>query len=117
MSFHDYFCSGISPQEATIISLEGRMYPVEVAYLTEPATDYIKMAVEVTWKINLQHVAGDILVFLTGREDIERFLEAISELIPTCEANTSKFAGADSVSCSACHVVPHKLFPWRCTQV
>jgi hypothetical protein len=54
MSFHDYFCSGISPQEATIISLEGRMYPVEVAYLTEPATDYIKMAVEVTWKINLQ---------------------------------------------------------------
>lgn len=30
------------------------MYPVEVAYLEEPTTDYIKMAVEVTWKINLQ---------------------------------------------------------------
>lgn len=30
------------------------MYPVEVAYLKEPATDYIKMAVEVTLKINLQ---------------------------------------------------------------
>ena len=30
------------------------MYPVEVAYLKEPAADYIKMAVEVTWKINLE---------------------------------------------------------------
>lgn len=30
------------------------MYPVEVAYLEEPTTDYIKTAVEVTWKINLQ---------------------------------------------------------------
>ncbi|KAI9566552.1 P-loop containing nucleoside triphosphate hydrolase protein [Boletus coccyginus] len=83
MSFRDYFCSGTSPQEATIISLEGRMYPVEVAYLEEPTTDYVTTAVEVAWKINLQHVAGDILVFLTGREDIERFLEAISEIIPT----------------------------------
>ncbi|KAG8217404.1 P-loop containing nucleoside triphosphate hydrolase protein [Butyriboletus roseoflavus] len=83
MSFHDYFCSGTSLKEATIISLEGRMYPVEIAYLDEPTTDYIRMAVEVTWKINLQRVAGDILVFLTGREDIERFLEAISELVPT----------------------------------
>ena len=54
MSFHDYFCSGNSLQEATIISLEGRMYPVEIAYLEEPAPDYIRMAVEVTWKINLQ---------------------------------------------------------------
>ena len=30
------------------------MYPVEIAYLGEPTTDYIRMAVEVTWKINLQ---------------------------------------------------------------
>ncbi|KAG9318354.1 P-loop containing nucleoside triphosphate hydrolase protein [Chiua virens] len=83
MSFHDYFCSGTSPQEATIISLEGRMYPVEIAYLEGPTADYVKMAVEVTWKINSQHEAGDILVFLTGREDIQQFLEAITELIPT----------------------------------
>lgn len=86
------------------------MYPVEIAYLEEPTADYISMAVEVTWKINLQvrsvvhnlcagchskgsckHVAGDVLVFLTGREDIERFLEAITELIPTCGVKMSRF--------------------------
>ncbi|KIJ69552.1 hypothetical protein HYDPIDRAFT_80977 [Hydnomerulius pinastri MD-312] len=82
-SFREYFCSGTSPDEATIVSLEGRMYPVEVAYLQEPAPDYVRMAVEVAWNINLQHGPGDVLIFLTGREDIERCLEELTELLPT----------------------------------
>lgn len=36
------------------MSLEGRMYPVEVAYLEEPTPDYVKTAAEVVWRINLQ---------------------------------------------------------------
>ena len=31
-----------------------------------------------------QHSTGDILIFLTGREEIERCLEELTELIPTC---------------------------------
>jgi ATP-dependent RNA helicase DDX35 len=31
-----------------------------------------------------QHGAGDILMFLTGREEIERCLEELTELLPTC---------------------------------
>ncbi|KAJ7081536.1 P-loop containing nucleoside triphosphate hydrolase protein [Mycena crocata] len=82
-SFLDYFTASTSPEEATIVSLEGRMYPVEVAYLQEPAPDYVRKAAEVAWNINLQQGAGDILVFLTGREDIERCLEEFSDLLPT----------------------------------
>ncbi|KAJ7470444.1 P-loop containing nucleoside triphosphate hydrolase protein [Mycena latifolia] len=82
-SFLDYFTSSTSPEEATIVSLEGRMYPVEVAYLQDPVPDYVKKAAEVAWNINLQQSAGDILVFLTGREDIERCLEEFSDLLPT----------------------------------
>ncbi|KIN97453.1 hypothetical protein M404DRAFT_160388 [Pisolithus tinctorius Marx 270] len=83
-AFHEYFCSNTSPDEAIIVSLEGRAYPVEVAYLHEPASDYVRAAVDVVWNINQQHNAsGDVLVFLTGREDIERFLEELTELIPT----------------------------------
>jgi len=29
------------------------MFPVEVAYLQEPAPDYVRKAVEVVWNINL----------------------------------------------------------------
>ncbi|KAG1754182.1 P-loop containing nucleoside triphosphate hydrolase protein [Suillus lakei] len=82
-SFLEYFTSGTHPDDATIVSLEGRMFPVEVAYLQEPAPDYVRNAVEVAWNINLQHGAGDILIFLTGREEIERCLEELTELLPT----------------------------------
>ena len=43
-----------SSNEATIVSLEGRTYPVHVAYLQEPTPDYIQMATEVVWNIHLQ---------------------------------------------------------------
>jgi len=32
---------------------------------------------------NAQQNSGDILVFLTGREDIERCLEELAQMLPT----------------------------------
>lgn len=43
-----------STDEATIVSLEGRMYPVEVAYLQEPTEDYVSEAVRVVWGLHMQ---------------------------------------------------------------
>ncbi len=51
-SLLEYFSDDDS--EATVISLEGRMYPVEVAYLEEPVLDYTEKAADVAWSINLQ---------------------------------------------------------------
>jgi ATP-dependent RNA helicase DDX35 len=53
-SFLDYFTSANNTNEATIVSLEGRMHPVEVAYLEEPTSDYVKKAAEVACHMNLQ---------------------------------------------------------------
>lgn len=36
------------------MSLEGRMFPVEVAYLNEPTSDYVAEAVKVVWGIHSQ---------------------------------------------------------------
>lgn len=52
--FMEYFSQGSSPDECAIVSLEGRMYPVEVAYLKEPTADYVQKAAEVVWNINMQ---------------------------------------------------------------
>ncbi|OBZ75771.1 putative ATP-dependent RNA helicase DHX35 [Grifola frondosa] len=89
-SFLDYFTAGNSPDEAAIVSLEGRMYPVQVAYLQEPTSDYVRKAAEVVWSIHLQQGPGDILVFLTGREEIDRCLEELAELLPTLPRNAMR---------------------------
>ncbi|KAF9021693.1 P-loop containing nucleoside triphosphate hydrolase protein [Hymenopellis radicata] len=79
--FLDYFSSGNAADEATIVTLEGRMYPVDVAYSEQPQPDYVRAAAEAAYNINLQPTPGDILIFLTGREEIESCLEAMSELL------------------------------------
>ncbi|KAF9532436.1 P-loop containing nucleoside triphosphate hydrolase protein [Crepidotus variabilis] len=78
--FLDYFNQGTADDECTIISLEGRMYPVEIAYLQEPTPDYVQKAAEVVWNINLQQGPGDVLVFLTGREDIDRCAQELTDM-------------------------------------
>ncbi|KAJ3554582.1 hypothetical protein NM688_g3031 [Phlebia brevispora] len=88
--FLDYFSAGNPEGEATIISLEGRMYPVEVAYLQEPTADYVRKAAETVWNIHLHQASGDILVFLTGREEIDRCLEELSEYLPTLPRNAPR---------------------------
>ena len=62
-----------------IISLEGRMYPVDILYLESPAEDYVERAVKTVFDIHTQEPEGDILVFLTGREEIETAVQLISE--------------------------------------
>ena len=52
VSFLEYFKADMGPDEAVIASLEGRMYPVEVAYLQEPTPDYVRKAAEVAFMIN-----------------------------------------------------------------
>ncbi|KAJ5691450.1 hypothetical protein N7488_012185 [Penicillium malachiteum] len=62
-----------------IISLEGRMYPVDTLFLESPAEDYVERAVKTVFDIHTQESDGDILVFLTGREEIDRAIQLISE--------------------------------------
>lgn len=66
-----------------IISLEGRMYPVDMLFLESPAEDYVERAVKTVFDIHLQEGEGDILVFLTGREEIDTAIQLISERAAT----------------------------------
>lgn len=53
-AFLSYFTHDDDENDATIVSLEGRMYPVEIAHLQESAPNYVRKAVETVWHINLQ---------------------------------------------------------------
>jgi len=51
-AFLEYFSSGSPNGDVMVASLEGRMYPVEVAYLCEPTPDYVRTAAEVVNNIH-----------------------------------------------------------------
>lgn len=62
-----------------IISLEGRTFPVDILYLEKPAEDYIDTAVSLVFSIHASENEGDVLIFLTGRDEIERTTGMIAE--------------------------------------
>jgi ATP-dependent RNA helicase DDX35 len=70
-----------------IISLEGRMYPVDIHYLEEPSNDYVERAVQTVWDIHTKEKEGDILVFLTGREEIDKCIDQLSDHIAQANPN------------------------------
>ncbi|RLN03996.1 hypothetical protein C2845_PM13G10440 [Panicum miliaceum] len=63
--FSDYFDS------APIFKIPGRRYPVEIHYTKAPEADYIDAAIVTVLQIHVTQAPGDILVFLTGQEEIE----------------------------------------------
>ena len=69
----------IKGEHGRIISLEGRMYPVDLLYLEEPAEDYLERAVKTVFDIHASEPEGDILLFLTGREEIDSAVQMIAD--------------------------------------
>ena len=67
------------PEIGKIISLEGRMYPVDILYLEEPCENYVERAVKTVFDIHANEPDGDILIFLTGREEIDTVLQMIAD--------------------------------------
>lgn len=55
----------------SLIEVEGRFFPIEIYNLEQPVQDYVEAALNVVLQVNFNEENGDILVFLTGREEIE----------------------------------------------
>ncbi len=69
-----------------IMSLQGRMFPVQTLYLAEPCTDYVLKAVETVSCIHKSEPPGDVLVFLTGKEEIDRACQQLQQVSSTIVA-------------------------------
>ncbi|PWN39844.1 P-loop containing nucleoside triphosphate hydrolase protein, partial [Ceraceosorus guamensis] len=66
-------------EDGIILSLQGRTFPVEIAYAQEAVEDYVKASVEAVWQLHLAEARGDILVFLTGKEEIDACMQALAD--------------------------------------
>ena len=72
-----------SANAGQIVSIEGRAFPVDIHYLSQPCEDYLERAVKTVFDIHSSEPDGDILVFLTGREEIENAIDMIADRIPS----------------------------------
>ncbi|KAA1470773.1 pre-mRNA-splicing factor ATP-dependent RNA helicase PRP43 [Dentipellis sp. KUC8613] len=68
LKFQKYFSTN-SP--APLFKISGRTHPVEIFYTQEPQPDYVKAAIQTVSMIHRTEEPGDILLFLTGEEEIE----------------------------------------------
>ncbi|PPQ77016.1 hypothetical protein CVT25_014833 [Psilocybe cyanescens] len=62
-----------------IFTIPGRTYPVEILYTKEPETDYLDASLITVMQIHLSEPPGDILLFLTGQEEIDTSCEILFE--------------------------------------
>lgn len=65
--------------EAPIFTIPGRTYPVEILYTKEAETDYLDASLITVMQIHLTEPPGDVLVFLTGQEEIDTACEILYE--------------------------------------
>ncbi|CAF0887126.1 unnamed protein product [Adineta ricciae] len=65
--------------DAPIFRIPGRRFPVDIYYTKAPEADYIDAAVVTVLQIHVTQPLGDILVFLTGQEEIESSNEMLLE--------------------------------------
>ncbi|KAL8277312.1 hypothetical protein RQP46_010265 [Phenoliferia psychrophenolica] len=62
-----------------IFTIPGRTYPVEVLYTKEPESDYLDASLITVMQIHLSEPPGDVLLFLTGQEEIDTSCEILYE--------------------------------------
>lgn len=78
--FSDFFGN------AAQFTIPGRTFPVEIFHSKSPCEDYVDSAVKQVLQIHLTNPKGDILVFMTGQEDIEATCQVIEERLEQLDA-------------------------------
>lgn len=70
--FQKYF------DNAPLMTVPGRTHPVEIFYTPEPERDYLEAAIRTVLQIHMcEDGEGDVLLFLTGQEEIEEACKRI----------------------------------------
>ncbi|XP_073471164.1 ATP-dependent RNA helicase DHX33 [Aquarana catesbeiana] len=73
--FSEYF------NGAPVLYLEGRQHPIQVFYTKQPQSDYLQAALVTVFQIHQEAPAShDILVFLTGQEEIEAMTKTCRDI-------------------------------------
>lgn len=65
--------------DCPIFTIPGRTFPVSICYAREAESDYLDAALITCMQIHMEEPPGDILLFLTGQEEIDTACEILYE--------------------------------------
>ncbi|KAJ2804602.1 hypothetical protein H4R20_002442 [Coemansia guatemalensis] len=71
---------------APVFTIPGRTFPVDIMFSRSACEDYVDSAVRQVLTVHLGQSAGDILVFMTGQEDVETCCAAIRERLAAIDS-------------------------------
>lgn len=89
--FSDFFGS------VPVYNIPGRTFPVSILYSKTPCEDYVDAAVKQAMVIHMTCGPGDILIFMTGQDEIESICYALTERMEQLEASAKKSAAPLSI--------------------
>ncbi|KAH6828587.1 ATP-dependent RNA helicase [Perilla frutescens var. hirtella] len=70
-----------------IFTIPGRTFPVEILYTKQPESDYLDAALITVLQIHLSEREGDVLLFLTGQEEIDYACQCLYERMKSLGKN------------------------------
>ncbi|XP_071736415.1 pre-mRNA-splicing factor ATP-dependent RNA helicase DEAH7-like isoform X2 [Rutidosis leptorrhynchoides] len=82
--FSDFFGS------VPIFHIPGRTFPVQILYSKTPCEDYVEAAVKQAMTIHITSAPGDILIFMTGQDEIEATCYALAERMEQLVTSTKQ---------------------------
>uniref|UniRef100_A0A0D9XR98 RNA helicase n=1 Tax=Leersia perrieri TaxID=77586 RepID=A0A0D9XR98_9ORYZ len=68
-----------------VLNIPGTLFPVEKFYSTERPTNYIESSLRTALDIHVKESPGDVLIFMTGKDDIDKMVSKLEERIQNLE--------------------------------
>ncbi|XP_043723742.1 probable pre-mRNA-splicing factor ATP-dependent RNA helicase DEAH4 isoform X2 [Telopea speciosissima] len=68
-----------------ILTVPGKLFPVEILYSKERPTSYIEASLKKALDIHVREPEGDVLIFMTGQDDIEKLVKKLEERVQSLE--------------------------------
>ncbi|XP_010549283.1 PREDICTED: probable pre-mRNA-splicing factor ATP-dependent RNA helicase DEAH4 isoform X2 [Tarenaya hassleriana] len=71
--------------DCPVLNVPGKLYPVEILYSKERPVSYIESSLKTAIDIHVREPEGDILIFMTGQDDIEKLVSKLEEKVRSLE--------------------------------
>jgi ATP-dependent RNA helicase DHX8/PRP22 len=68
-----------------ILTVPGKLYPVEILYSNERPTSYLESSLKKALDIHMREPEGDVLIFMTGQDDIEKLVSKLEDRVRSLE--------------------------------